>query len=87
MFVSVLSRLYGKRPQFVFAFLMCLLVVGAVAKDHNTLLAGRMIQSLGACAYESLIIAIVGDLYFVHERGLRIAFGYRGTAPRRPPDL
>lgn len=76
LFVSVLSRLYGKRPQFVFASFMCLLgtIIGCVAQDYNTLLAGRMIQGLGACAYESLLIAIVGDLYFVHERGLRIAF-------------
>lgn len=55
---------------------MCLIgtIVGAVAQDYNTLLAGRLLQGFGACAYESLIIAIVGDLYFVHERGLRIAF-------------
>jgi MFS family permease len=55
---------------------MCLLgtSIGCLAQDYNTFLAGRMIQGLGACAYESLLIAIVGDLYFVHERGLRIAF-------------
>jgi len=55
---------------------MCLLgtVVGCVAQDYHTLLAGRMLQGIGACAYESLLVAIVGDLYFVHERGLRIAF-------------
>jgi hypothetical protein len=76
LFVSVLSRLYGKRPQFVFASFMCLLgtIIGAVAQDYNTLLAGRLIQGFGACAYESLLVAIVGDLYYVHERGLRVAF-------------
>lgn len=76
LFVSVLSRLFGKRPQFVFASFMCLIgtIVGAAAENYNTLLAGRLIQGLGACAYESMLVAIVGDLYFVHERGLRVAF-------------
>ncbi|KAJ9633870.1 hypothetical protein H2204_006656 [Knufia peltigerae] len=76
LFVSVLARLFGKRPQFVFASFMCLIgtVIGASAENYNTLLAGRMIQGLGACAYESMLVAIVGDLYFVHERGLRVAF-------------
>ena len=55
---------------------MCLLgtAIGSAAKDYNTLLAGRLIQGFGACAYESLLVAIVGDLYYVHERGLRVAF-------------
>ena len=49
-------------------------IVGASATNYETLLTCRLLQGFGACAYESLLVAIVGDLYFVHERGLRIAF-------------
>ncbi len=33
----------------------------------------RVVQGFSTSAYESLIIAAVGDLYFVHQRGLRVA--------------
>ena len=38
------------------------------------LLASRIIQGFATSPYESLIIAAVGDMFFVHQRGLRVAF-------------
>ncbi|KAK7206128.1 serine/threonine kinase 16 [Myxozyma melibiosi] len=33
----------------------------------------RIIQGLGNIAYESIVISVIGDLYCLHERGLRLA--------------
>lgn len=73
-FVSAMSRIWGKRPQFLLA--STLGVIGTIicecANDYNTLLAGRLIEGFSVAAYESLIVALVGDLYFVHQRGARV---------------
>ncbi|KAK0105303.1 hypothetical protein ONS96_004699 [Cadophora gregata f. sp. sojae] len=72
--VSALAHKYGKRPQFLLASLMG--VIGTViciasGQNYNVLLAGRIIQGFGSTAYESLSIAVIGDLFFVHQRSLR----------------
>ncbi|KAK5054415.1 hypothetical protein LTR84_001305 [Exophiala bonariae] len=72
--VSALSRKWGKRPVFVFSALFGLIgsIVGSVATSYSTLMGARVIQGFSTAAYESLTIALVGDLFFVHERGLYI---------------
>lgn len=74
-FVSGLSRKYGKRPAFLFSSLFGLIgsIVGSVSHDYNTLLAARVIQGLSISAYESLVFSVVGDIFFVHQRGLYVA--------------
>lgn len=54
---------------------MCLIgcILGEVSTTYNSLIGARVIQGVGASAYESLVMAAVGDIFFVHERGLRIA--------------
>ncbi|KAK7204245.1 major facilitator superfamily domain-containing protein [Myxozyma melibiosi] len=63
------------RPQFVTASLFGLIgtIVCCTASTYNTLLAGRIIQGFGNVAYESIVISLIGDLYCLHERGLRLA--------------
>lgn len=39
--------------------------------NYTTLLAGRMVQGLGTTAWESLSLAAMGDMFYLHERGLR----------------
>lgn len=70
-----LSRRYGKRPCFLASTLFDIIgtAVGEAGVSYEYLLAARIIQGFSTSAYESLIVAAVGDLYFVHERGLRIA--------------
>jgi MFS family permease len=41
--------------------------------SYNQLLAGRIIQGAAIAAYESVSFTVVGDLYFVHERGVRLS--------------
>ncbi|OIW33132.1 MFS general substrate transporter [Coniochaeta ligniaria NRRL 30616] len=77
--VSVLAQKYGKRPQFLFAAVTgtigtIICIIGSQRYNYNTLLAGRMIQGLGTTAWESLSMSAVGDLLYLHERGLRTAF-------------
>jgi MFS family permease len=71
-----LSRRYGKRPVFLAATLFSVVgtAVGEAAHTYNYLLASRIIQGFATSPYESLIIAAVGDMFFVHQRGLRVAF-------------
>ncbi|KEF63628.1 uncharacterized protein A1O9_01606 [Exophiala aquamarina CBS 119918] len=72
--VSALARKYGKRPQFVFAGVMGIIgtaVCISANTDYDKLMAGRLLQGFGTTAFESLSVAVIGDLYFVHERPLR----------------
>lgn len=73
--VSAFSRKYGKRPVFLVSTLLDIVgtAVGEAKIDYNYLLAARIIQGFSTSAFESLIVSTVGDIYFVHERGLRIA--------------
>jgi len=73
--VSAFSRKYGKRPVFLVSTLFDIIgtAVGQAKIDYKYLLAARIIQGFSTSAFESLIVASVGDMYFVHERGLRIA--------------
>lgn len=41
---------------------------------YNSLAAARAFQGVGAAPFESLLNAAVGDLYCVHQRGVRMAF-------------
>lgn len=76
--VSVLAQKYGKRPQFLFASaagtlgtIIC--IAGSQQNNYHTLLAGRLVQGLGVTAWESLSLAAVGDMFYLHERGWRTA--------------
>jgi MFS family permease len=71
------SRKYGKRPVFLVSTIFGIIgtAVGeASGSSFPALLAARIIQGFSTSAFESLIIAAVGDLYFVHQRGIRVAF-------------
>lgn len=74
-FASSFGRKYGKRPAYVFSSVIGTvgIIVSEVASDYNTLLAGRILQGVAVAAYESLAVASIGDLFFVHERGPRVA--------------
>lgn len=41
--------------------------------NYRSLLWARIIQGVGLAPFEALVNASVGDLYFVHQRGLRMA--------------
>ncbi|KXH65976.1 major facilitator superfamily transporter [Colletotrichum salicis] len=83
--VSIFAQKYGKRPQFLFAAITGTLgtavcIAGSQRSQYNTIFAGRMIQGLGATAWESLALAAIGDLFYLHERGWRIAMVVASSA-------
>ncbi|KAI5196802.1 serine/threonine kinase 16 [Aureobasidium subglaciale] len=74
-----LARVWGKRHVFLIGALLMIASSawgGSTHKGYNyaSLLWARVIQGVALAPFESLINACVGDLYFVHERGLRMAF-------------
>jgi predicted MFS family arabinose efflux permease len=71
--MSALACKYGKRPVFIFSSIMGVIgtVLGGVSTDYHSLKTGRIISGFATSAYESIVIASIGDLYFVHQRGFR----------------
>ena len=74
-FVAAFGRKYGKRPVFLVSALFDIIgtAIGESKISYKYLLAARIVQGFSTSAFESLIIATVGDIYFVHQRGLRIS--------------
>ncbi|KAI1814748.1 major facilitator superfamily transporter [Poronia punctata] len=77
-FVFVPSgRIWGKRHSFIIGLVILIATsawAGAVGRNYTSLLWARIIQGVGTAPFEGLVNAAVGDLYFVHERGKRMAF-------------
>ncbi|KAH7075639.1 major facilitator superfamily domain-containing protein [Paraphoma chrysanthemicola] len=69
--VSAAARKWGKRPQLLLAAAFGVLGTVIVSADYSfeALLAGRIIQGGSVSAFESLVVSMIGDLFFVHERG------------------
>ncbi|KAF2877601.1 serine/threonine kinase 16 [Massariosphaeria phaeospora] len=67
---------YGRRPVMMLGNL--LLFVSSVwayhAHSYESLLASRIVGAIGMSPFEVLTTAVIGDIYYVHERGLRLAF-------------
>lgn len=74
--MSTFTRLYGKRPVFVVSILLCLAgtIWCGVAKSFGSLVGARVLQGAGVSVWESIMYSATGDLYFVHQRGSRMAF-------------
>ncbi|PVH73219.1 MFS general substrate transporter [Cadophora sp. DSE1049] len=75
IFISTLCHKYGKRPGFLFsmAFAFIGTVWGGASQSYDSLLGARIVQGLGVSMFESVMFAVIGDLYYVHERGTRVA--------------
>jgi MFS family permease len=71
-----LSVKYGRRPVIILGNLLLFIssVWGYFAHSYHSLLASRIFGAIGMSPFEVLTTAIIGDIYFVHERGLRLAF-------------
>ncbi|KAM5359708.1 hypothetical protein ACJZ2D_014277 [Fusarium nematophilum] len=71
--ISAATRKYGKRPTLLFSVVCAFVgtVWGGAAQSYNSLLGARVVQGFSVSMFESIFFAIVGDLYFLHERGFR----------------
>lgn len=76
-FVFVASaRIWGKRHLYLLGTVIIIVSsawAGASGRNYGSLLAARFFQGVGLAPFEALVNASVGDLYFVHERGKRMA--------------
>lgn len=45
----------------------------AAATSYESMLGGRIIQGIGSTFFEGPAYGVIGDLYFVHQRGSRMA--------------
>ncbi|PNY22578.1 MFS-type transporter [Tolypocladium capitatum] len=71
------GRVWGKRHLFLLGIVIVIASsawAGSTGKSYGSMAAARAIQGVGTAPFESLLNAAVGDLYFVHQRGLRMAF-------------
>ncbi len=73
------ARVWGKRHLFLLGSLLMIASSawgGATRNDYNyaSLTWARIFQGVALAPFEGLVNACVGDLYFVHERGPRMAF-------------
>ncbi|KAM0329957.1 hypothetical protein ACHAQA_004125 [Verticillium albo-atrum] len=71
------GRIWGKRHLFIIG--ACILVAssawgGSVGTNYESFIGARVVQGLACSPYETLVNVAVGDLYPVHQRGLRMAF-------------
>ncbi|KAF2159207.1 hypothetical protein M409DRAFT_71202 [Zasmidium cellare ATCC 36951] len=76
-FIAAFARKYGKRPVYVLSSIVATVgcIVGATASGYNSLLAARILQGIGQAACETLTFNTIGDVLFVHQRGLPVALG------------
>ncbi|KAH6675582.1 MFS transporter-like protein [Halenospora varia] len=70
------ARIWGKRHLYIIGTVIIIISsvwAGASEKNYSSLIAARVFQGIGTAPFETLVNAAVGDLYFVHERGKRMA--------------
>ncbi|KAF6819451.1 MFS transporter [Colletotrichum plurivorum] len=70
-----LSNIFGRRPVLLVATLLMTVctVWCAVAKTYDSVLVARVFQAIGAGASETVAPALVGEVFFVDERGRAMA--------------
>ncbi|KAF2099136.1 MFS general substrate transporter [Rhizodiscina lignyota] len=70
------ARVWGKRHTFIIGTIFIIFSSawgGASGSNYTSLLWARIFQGIGLAPFEALVNATVGDLYYVHERGKRMA--------------
>ena len=70
------ARVYGKRHLYLLGTILIIVSSawgGASGTNYKSLIWARIIQGVGLAPFEALVNASVADLFFVHERGKRMA--------------
>ncbi|KAL6239502.1 hypothetical protein BDW75DRAFT_236412 [Aspergillus navahoensis] len=72
---NCLAVKYGKRPVYLITTIGMMVACfwGAAAQSFASLVASRVLIGLCMGPFEALVPASIGDVWFVHERGLRTA--------------
>lgn len=75
-FMVPLARVWGKRWLILLGTVIIIVSSiwgGFSGKSYNSLVAARAFQGVGLAPFEGLVNAMVGELYYVHESGARMA--------------
>lgn len=69
------ANIWGKRPFFVISTVVLLAtnIWGYYTRSFISLAAMRVVQGIASAPLETLVTSTVSDMYFVHQRGVRIA--------------
>ena len=70
------ARVWGKRHLYLLGTVIIIIssIWGGYSKNsYTSLLWARVFQGVGLAPFEALVNASVGDLFYVHERGKRMA--------------
>lgn len=70
------ARVWGKRHLFVLGHILMIVScawAGDSGKNYHSLLWARIFQGVALAPFEALTNAVVDDLFFVHQRGKRMA--------------
>ena len=70
------ARIWGKRHLYLLGALIIIISSawgGASGKNYKSLLGARIWQGVGLAPFEALVNVSVGELFYVHERGKRMA--------------
>lgn len=70
------ARIWGKRHLYLLGTVVVVFSSiwgGATGPNYKSFLWARIFQGVGLAPFEALVNASVGDLYHVHERGVRMA--------------
>ena len=70
--VVPLSNIFGRRPTSIVSgiFVVLTCIWGAVATSHSSLLAARACNGIAAATSEVIMVQVIADMFFLHERGL-----------------
>ncbi|KNG87266.1 MFS transporter [Aspergillus nomiae NRRL 13137] len=70
------ARVWGKRHLFLLGNVLMVIScgwAGGSSNNYTSLVWARIFQGVALAPFEALVNACVGDLYYVHERGKRMA--------------
>ncbi|KAK7203590.1 major facilitator superfamily domain-containing protein [Myxozyma melibiosi] len=75
LFITAIAVKYGKRFPYLLA---CVILVASsawagAATSYKSFLWSRILQGASLAPFEVLVNTSIGDLYFVHQRGYRLA--------------
>lgn len=71
IFIVPLSNIFGRRPiSIFFGFLVILTNIWqALATSHHSLLAARACNGIAAATSETIMVQVISDMFYLHERG------------------
>jgi len=75
IFIVPLSNIFGRRPMSIFFGILVVLtnIWQALATTHKSLLAARACNGIAAATSETIMVQVIADMFFLHERGFWVS--------------